>query len=168
MRRPRPGSRWSRGRITRRAQYAAYMSSIAWQEKRRDWYQQWTSTHHSPPVCLVCGCRWSLRSGQLHHVTYMRLGAEEPDDLVPLCAAHHTRLHQLWDRSPRWRALGRAASTHGIITALRRLEAPQEPEESDEPGSTTGPATASPAAVPTAGAAVKTAVNAAVHAGVVS
>jgi hypothetical protein len=107
MRRARPGSHWSSGRITRRAQYAAYMGSIAWQEKRRDWYQHWRSTHHCAPVCLVCGCRWSLRSGQLHHVTYMRLAAEEPDDLVPLCPTHHARLHELWDGSPQWRALGR-------------------------------------------------------------
>jgi hypothetical protein len=129
MRKPRPGSRWSRGRITRRAQYAAYMESVAWQEKRRGWYQHWTSTHDSAPVCVVCGCRWSLRSGQLHHVTYMRLGAEEPDDLVPLCPTHHARLHELWDSSPHWRALGRSAATYGIIAVLRRrLEAPQRPE----------------------------------------
>ena len=129
MRTPRSGSRWSRGRITRRAQYAAYMGSVAWQEKRRGWYQHWTSTHDSAPVCVVCGCRWSLRSGQLHHVTYMRLGAEEPDDLVPLCAAHHARLHELWDASPHWRALGRAAATYGIIALLRRgLEVPEDPE----------------------------------------
>ena len=137
MRRPRPGSRWSRGRITRRAQYAAYMGSVAWQEKRRDWYQHWRSTHHSAPMCLVCGCRWSLRSGQLHHVTYMRLGNEEPDDLVPLCAAHHARLHELWDGSPQWRALGRATATYGIIALLRRrLEAPEEPETHATPHTT--------------------------------
>ena len=137
MRRPRPGSRWSRGRITRRARYAAYMGSVAWQEKRRYWYQHWRSTHHSAPVCLVCGCRWSLRSGQLHHVTYMRLGNEEPDDLVPLCAAHHARLHQIWDGSSQWRALGRAAATYGIIALLRRrLEASEEPETHATPHTT--------------------------------
>jgi len=59
----------------------------------------------------------------------MRLGNEEPDDLVPLCAAHHARLHQLWDGSPQWRALGRATATYGIIALLRRRlqEQPEDP-----------------------------------------
>jgi hypothetical protein len=105
------------------------MGSVAWQERRHQWYQHWRSTHDCAPVCVVCGCPWSLRSGQLHHVTYMRLGAEEPGDLVPLCPTHHARLHQLWDSSPQWRALGRAAATHGIIAVLRRrLQAPQQLE----------------------------------------
>jgi len=119
------------------------MESIAWQEKRRGWYQHWTSTHGSAPVCVVCECRWSLRSGQLHHVTYMRLGAEEPDDLVPLCPTHHARLHELWDSSPHWRARGRSAATHGIIAVLRRrLETPPQRE------ARTTAATTTPSAVP--------------------
>lgn len=120
MRTPRAGSRWSQARITRRATYAAYMDSAAWQDKRREWYQGWLDSHRRPPACVVCGRRWSPRSGHLHHVTYMRLGAEEHDDLIPLCAAHHGQLHAVWDRSSAWRRLGRAAATAGIVELLRR------------------------------------------------
>jgi len=74
------------------------MDSAAWQEKRRQWYH-WVGVHESPPHCLVCGRQWSLRTGHLHHVTYMRLGFEEVEDLIPLCAAHHARLHEVFDRS---------------------------------------------------------------------
>lgn len=119
MRTPRPGSRWPRGRITRRALYAAYMDSAAWQEKRRQWYHHWLDTHGAPPGCLVCGRRWSIRTGHLHHVTYMRLGYEDLDDLIPLCATHHTQLHDVFDHSTPWRRQGRAAATHGIIALLR-------------------------------------------------
>ena len=122
MRTPRRGSRWSAGRVARRAVYAAYMNSKAWQDTRRAWYARWVTLTGSPPVCLVCGRRWSVRSGHLHHLTYQRLGAEEPEDLMPLCNRDHTRLHDLLDGSPSWRRLGRAAATVGIIGVLRRCE----------------------------------------------
>src|SRR5665811_1498150 len=85
MRTPRLRSRWSAGRVARRAVYAAYMNSKAWQDKRRAWYARWVTLTGTSPVCLVCGRRWSVRSGHLHHLTYQRLGAEEPTDLMPLC-----------------------------------------------------------------------------------
>ena len=122
MRTPRRGSRWSAGRVRRRAGYAAYMNSKAWQDKRRSWYARWVTLTGSPPVCLVCGRRWSARSGHLHHLTYQRLGAEEPEDLMPLCNRDHTRLHDLLESSPSWRRLGRATATVGIIGVLRRCE----------------------------------------------
>ena len=125
MRTPRAGSRGSRDRITRRAVYAAYMNSAAWQEKRRHWYHHWVGLHETGPQCLVCGRQWSLRTGHLHHVTYMRLGSEELEDLIPLCAAHHAHLHEVFDRSAQWRRQGRAAASHAIVAMLhRRLEVP--------------------------------------------
>ena len=122
MRTPRPGSRWSRDRINRRAVYASYMSSKAWQDKRREWYARWLTLTGTPPHCMVCGKQWTLRTGQLHHGTYMRLGAEEPEDLYPLCAVDHAKLHELFDNSPTWRRLGRSAATVGIIGMLRRRQ----------------------------------------------
>ena len=122
MRTPRRGSRWSADRVARRAVYAAYMNSKAWQDKRRDWYARRVTLTGSPPVCLVCGRRWSLRSGHLHHLTYQRLGAEEPEDLIALCGHDYARLHAVLDASPSWRRLGRAAATVGIIAMLRRRE----------------------------------------------
>ena len=122
MRTPRRGSRWSADRVARRAVYAAYMNSKAWQDKRRDWYARCVTLTGSPPVCLVCGRRWSLRSGHLHHLTYQRLGAEDPADLIGLCARDHARLHSVLDASPSWRRLGRGAATVGIIAMLHRRE----------------------------------------------
>jgi 5-methylcytosine-specific restriction endonuclease McrA len=122
MRTPRRGSRWSADRVARRAVYAAYMNSKAWQDKRRAWYARWVTLTGSPPVCLVCGRNWSVRSGHLHHLTYQRLGAEEPADLMPLCGRDHGRLHDVLDASSSWRRLGRAAATVGIIGMLRRSE----------------------------------------------
>ena len=122
MRTPRRGSRWSADRVARRAVYAAYMNSKAWQDKRRGWYERWVTLTGSPPVCLVCGRRWSVRSGHLHHLTYQRLGAEEPADLMALCARDHARLHAVLDASPSWRRLNRGAATVGIIAMPRRRE----------------------------------------------
>jgi len=96
------------------------MNSKAWQDKRRSWYARWVTLTGSPPVCLVCGRRWSVRSGHLHHLTYQRLGAEEPEDLMPMCSRDHGRLHAVLDRSPSWRRLDRPAATVGIIGMLRR------------------------------------------------
>jgi len=113
VRMPRPGSRWSRGRITRRAVYAAYMDSAAWQEKRREWYHHWVDAHGASPACLVGGRLWSLRTGHLHHVTYVRLGYEGLEDLIPLCATHYSQLHDLFDHSMQWGRQGRAAASRG-------------------------------------------------------
>jgi len=87
------------------------MNSAAWQEKRREWYHRWVDANGSSPGCLVCGQQWSLRTGHLHHVTYMRLGYEDLEDLIPLCAAHHARLHEVFDHSTQWRREGRAAAS---------------------------------------------------------
>ena len=101
------------------------MDSAAWQEKRREWYHHWVGLHGAGPQCLVCGRLWSLRTGHLHHVTYMRLGSEELEDLIPLCATDHARLHEVFDRSAQWRRQGRAAASHAIVAMLRRrLEVP--------------------------------------------
>jgi 5-methylcytosine-specific restriction endonuclease McrA len=130
MRTPRRGSRWSADRVARRAVYAAYMNSKAWQDKRRAWYARWVTLTGTAPACLVCGRRWSLRSGHLHHLTYQRLGAEEPTDLIALCARCHARLHAVLEASPSWRRLGRAAATVGIVAMLRlRERAPHRGQE---------------------------------------
>jgi hypothetical protein len=60
---------------------------------------------------------WTLKHGHLHHLTYQRIGAEDDTDLLPLCAAHHARLHELLVK-PRWRRLGRAAASQQIVTRM--------------------------------------------------
>jgi 5-methylcytosine-specific restriction endonuclease McrA len=120
MRRPRPGSRWSRARLDRRGRYAAYIDSEAWFQRRERWYEQWLQRFGTEPACLVCERPWTLRSGDLHHRSYDRLGEEAFTDLVPLCRGCHTRLHDVWDCSPGWRKLGRSQATIGIFHALRK------------------------------------------------
>ncbi|MFF8819121.1 HNH endonuclease [Leucobacter sp. NPDC015123] len=46
-------------------------------------------------VCLGCGKPWKLKQDDLHHITYDRLGAEEHEDLWPLCRGCHTLIHDL-------------------------------------------------------------------------
>ena len=120
MRAARPGSRWSAGRVQRRSRYAAYIDSDDWFRRRELWHEEWLARYGAPAVCMVCGGKWSLGRGDLHHRTYDRLGHELFEDLVPLCREHHTALHDIWDRTPAWRRMGRQHATAGIIAALRR------------------------------------------------
>ena len=107
-------------RIGRRAVYDAYLASKSWRDRRKAWYAAWLTRHGTPPACLVCEKTWSPRTGHLHHLTYLRLGGEHNEDLVPLCGMHHRRLHEVWDHSPGWRRLGRAQGSLGMIGMLRR------------------------------------------------
>ncbi len=70
---------------------------------------------------VLCGMWWpcSLRSGDLHHRSYDRLGAERFSDLVPLDRACHDRLHAILESTPAWRRLGRAHATDVIVVRLR-------------------------------------------------
>jgi len=99
------------------------MDSAAWRARRAAWYAEWLERHGRDPFCLVCGSTWTLRRGDLHHRCYDRLGDERFADLLPLCRTDHAHLHQVWDASPAWRQLGRAAASAGIIAALRRMRA---------------------------------------------
>lgn len=93
------------------------MSSRAWFARRARWFDR--AVARGPVVCAVCGAPWAPEDGDLHHATYDRLGHEADEDLVPLCRADHEALHTLWDASPAWRRIPRAAATAGMITALR-------------------------------------------------
>ena len=120
MREPRPGIAWSRRRLVHRATYAAWMASDAWLAHRREWLATWVTVHGELPTCAICGERWMLRHGDLHHRTYDRLGAEHVADLVPLCRPCHTVLHRIIESSPAWRKLGRPRATTAAIALLRR------------------------------------------------
>jgi hypothetical protein len=121
MRAPRPGSRWSRRRVARRARYADYIHSPAWWRTRVEWYATHTTgASRGQSHCAGCDAPWLRDRDDLHHTTYDRLGQERFNDLIPMCRACHTRLHELWDTSPAWRKLVRAQATVGILAALRR------------------------------------------------
>lgn len=111
-----------RSLIRRGAVYDAYLASHAWRERRKSWYAAWLSQHGTPPACLVCDREWSPREGHLHNLTYMRLGAEDDRDLVPLCARHHQRLHEVLEKAPFWRTLGSEQVSMRTIARLRPPE----------------------------------------------
>lgn len=138
MRAPRPGSRWSLDRVAHRRRYAAYMDSEAWRTRREQWHAHYLATRRRPPSCAVCGAPWSLVGDDLHHASYARLGRERDDDLIPMCRAHHTALHELWDTHPAWRRLGRTQATAGIIALLRRRHAETLRVEPARPGRRSG------------------------------
>ncbi len=121
MRDPRPGLPWSLGRVLARASYRDYIDSPDWHARLRAWHATWIDRHGTDPVCQACDAPWTLIHGDLHHRTYVRLGAERFDDLVPLCRADHAALHDILDTAVGWRHLGRPAATAGIIAILRRL-----------------------------------------------
>ena len=105
---------------SRSGAYDAYLVSDAWRARRKAWYAVWLTRCGTPPRCLVCDREWSLRSGHLHHLSYERLGDEDDDDLVPLCARHHRQLHRVMEESAGWRRLGRRHASAGIISLLRQ------------------------------------------------
>ncbi len=120
MRDPRPHLPWSKARCERRAAYATWMASDAWQDRRRRWADTWAAIHGQPHTCAACGGPWSLDHGDLHHRSYQRLGAEHHDDLIALCRTCHRRLHLLIESTPSWRCLGRRRATDTAIAVLRR------------------------------------------------
>ena len=111
-------------RIARRAAYDTYLISGMWRARRRAWYAAWLTSHGTPPMCLVCERVWRPRSGHLHHLTYVRIGREDDEDLAPLCAADHRLLHHVLDHSAGWRRMSRREASLAIIAHLRRRAAP--------------------------------------------
>ncbi|KRC90059.1 hypothetical protein ASE25_11240 [Terrabacter sp. Root85] len=126
--------RTRRTRRARRAAYDAYLNSRAWSDKRKQWYAAWLTAAGVEPACLVCGRRWTLKAGHLHHVTYARLGIEPVEDLVPLCRRDHQRLHALIDAHPTWRRSDRRTATAAIIASLR--QAPDARADDNPPART--------------------------------
>ncbi|GAA2161023.1 hypothetical protein FHX52_3236 [Humibacillus xanthopallidus] len=112
--------------------YDVYLASRAWRDKRREWYAAWLTTAGAEPACLVCGRPWTLKSGHLHHATYVRVGAEDVRDLLPLCRRHHHLLHSILDADAGWQRYSRPHATAGIIAILRRAQ-PRRPSTATLP-----------------------------------
>lgn len=120
MREPRPGLAWSGRRVVTRAAYGVYMASPEWFRRRERWLEEYRAVREgADPVCVVCGCEWTLRAGDLHHRSYRRLGSEDWRDLMPLCRSHHQALHALLESDPVWRRLGRRQASDLIAAKLR-------------------------------------------------
>ena len=65
--------------------YAAYLQSEKWQEKRRKIFKR------DRYRCCICGAAKNLRC---HHITYENIGHEKDSDLATLCDTCHENLHQ--------------------------------------------------------------------------
>lgn len=110
----------SKGRDAHRARYAAYIVSPKWFHRR----EVWAATERARLGCeqLHCtGCKqeWSLKRGDLHHVTYERLEDEAHDDLWAVCRECHDRLHELMDSSRSWKKLPRTLANEFAVSVLR-------------------------------------------------
>ena len=65
-------------------QYLAYIRSPQWKQKREehlDRCDRWCEICHKARAC------------QVHHVTYARLGWEQPQDLTAVCVNCHHKIH---------------------------------------------------------------------------
>jgi 5-methylcytosine-specific restriction endonuclease McrA len=72
--------------LSRRA-YAAYLQSPYWRLHARR-----QALHRAGHRCQDCGFPRAL---EVHHLTYVRLGCERPEDLLALCAECHGNRHGL-------------------------------------------------------------------------
>jgi hypothetical protein len=70
--------------------------------------------------CALCGCDCDeLDQGDLHHVTYARLGREAHSDMVALCLSHSVMVDRIFAGEPGWKNYqDRADATRTIIKML--------------------------------------------------
>ena len=74
-------------------EYKAYMRSNEWKVKKRERIA-------IDQGCVMCGRPLDkIRSIQVHHITYQRLGNENVlTDLCTLCGSCHKELHNFYNR----------------------------------------------------------------------
>lgn len=65
--------------------YDNYSDSSVWRGRREEYYK------HHEKKCTACGATGG--DIQLHHRTYVRIGSELDEDLMPLCGRCHRCLH---------------------------------------------------------------------------
>jgi hypothetical protein len=88
--------------ISYRERYDTYITSKKWERRRVAYYAKYAK------VCRACKTKEKIH---LHHHTYVRMGNEHDDDLVPLCEQCHDLVHQLH----------RSASGVSLTAATRKL-----------------------------------------------
>lgn len=92
--------------------YPRHLASPVWAATRERYYAKYGTE------CQVPGC--PREAGNLHHHTYIRLGAERLTDLVGLCRPHHMEVHAFHKK---WRAdLIEAAKATGKRTLTLATE----------------------------------------------
>ena len=74
-------------------EYKKYMKSDKWQKKKQE-------RINIDKCCVMCQRPLDkIRSLQVHHITYQRLGDEDVlNDLVTLCGSCHKKIHNYYKR----------------------------------------------------------------------
>jgi hypothetical protein len=100
---------WGKLRSLGYTTYGEYLESDHWKEVR-SWFWARNKNRH----CRGC----SGKPEQIHHVTYKRLGAEKPYDLVAVCRSCHEAVHE--SELPNGRLRGTTCSVLSHTGRLRR------------------------------------------------
>lgn len=120
MRELKPNAKRSKGRDVHRAKYEAYIGSPEWFRRREVWDEAERARLGCEELhCAGCKREWTLKRGDLHHITYERLGQESHEDLWAVCRQCHDRLHELMDSSKSWRKLPRTLANEFALSVLR-------------------------------------------------
>ncbi len=119
--RRRPPPRAAAGR-----RHTGWLASPEWRKRRRRWAQE-EQRRHGRIVCALCGVRWSQSRGDLHHLSYSRMGREGHDDLLAMCRPCHELVHRAIDASRSWQKLisrgKRRQVTLAIIENIKQARA---------------------------------------------
>ncbi len=70
--------------------YDKYIRTEAWHTKGKLRYE------FDGGKCVVCQKQFSRDNTEPHHITYVRLGHEEMEDIITLCLQHHRTFHSNW------------------------------------------------------------------------
>jgi 5-methylcytosine-specific restriction endonuclease McrA len=65
--------------------YQEYLNSPHWEKTRQE------ALDRASGRCMLCNMNEEVL--HVHHRTYERLGNEEPEDVIVLCATHHAQFH---------------------------------------------------------------------------
>ena len=93
--------------------HADYISSRKWHNRKARYYRDHDKR------CNACGTKDKIH---LHHKTYVRMGSELDEDLVPLCESCHTKVHKI-HRADRTRGLEDVTEQFIKVAQLRRKKA---------------------------------------------
>ncbi|OLO85137.1 MULTISPECIES: hypothetical protein [Actinomyces] len=120
------------GRVAAGKRYADWLASPGWHRRRQRWASE-EQRRYGRIVCALCGARWSQSRGDLHHLSYSRMGRERHEDLMAMCRPCHELVHQAIDASRSWQRLisrgRRRQVTLAIIKSIRQSRARKNQEE---------------------------------------
>ena len=120
------------GRVAAGKRYADWLASPGWHRRRQRWASE-EQRRYGRIVCALCRARWSRSRGDLHHLSYSRMGRERHEDLMAMCRPCHELVHQAIDASRSWQRLisrgRRRQVTLAIIESIRQSRARKNQEE---------------------------------------